>query len=257
MSGADAFPFQWRTPPRHLALPHDEAHMWAIPLEQPASAMPELLVTLSPDESERARRFHALRDRERYIVAHGALRDILGRYVSLAPADVRLCVSPSGKPMLVQESQGHQLDFNLSHSHELALVAIGSGRRVGVDVERIRSEAAGEAVAERFFSSSEATLLRMLPPNARLVAFFAGWTRKEAYSKARGDGLRKPLDQFAVVIAPEQPAALLYDASDPSAASHWSLRALDVGPAYVAAVAVEGRDWRLCRWLWSVPAFPG
>lgn len=256
MSGADVLPPEWQRPPRNLTLPHHEVHVWAAPLDLPSSAMSELLGALSPEESARARRFHALRDRERYIVAHGALRDILGRYISLAPVDVRLCAAPGGKPALAPVAPGQHLAFNLSHSYELALIAVGSGRQLGVDVERIRAEAPGEAIAERFFASAETAMLRALPPEARLAAFFAGWTRKEAYSKARGDGLRKPLDQFAVIIAPEQPAALLYDASDPYATSRWSLRTLDVGRAYAAAVAVEGHGWRLRRWLWSTPAVP-
>ncbi len=256
MTSASALPPEWQQPPQNFALSHHEVHVWAAPLDQPASAISELLRTLSPEESERARRFHALRDRARYIVAHGALRDILSRYMNLAPSDVRLCAAPSGKPALATAAPGQPLDFNLSHSYDLALVAIGSGRRLGVDVERIRAEASGEAIAERFFAPAEAAMLRMLPPEARLAAFFAGWTRKEAYSKAGGEGLRKPLDQFAVSIAPEQPAALLYDASDPSAPSRWSLRALDVGRTYAAAVAIEGHGWRPRRWLWSMPASP-
>ena len=256
MTSVGAIPPGWQQPPQNLALPHHEVHVWVTPLDLPSSATSELLEALSPEERARASRFRALRDRERYIIAHGALRDILGRYLSLAPADVRLCVAPSGKPALAPAAPGQHLEFNLSHSHELALIAVGSGRQLGVDVERIRPEAPGEAIVERFFAPAEAAVLRTLPSEARLAAFFAGWTRKEAYSKARGDGLRKPLNQFAVIIAPEQPAALLYDASDLTAASRWSLRTLDVGRTYAAAVAIEGHGWRLRRWLWSKPAFP-
>jgi 4'-phosphopantetheinyl transferase len=225
-------------------------------LDQPSAVKSTLLGALSPEERARAHRFHAPRDRDRYVVAHGAMRDILGCYLGLAPADVRLDAAPNGKPVLAPELRRYHLEFNLSHSHELALIAVGSGRRVGIDVERIRSEVRGETIAEHFFSPPETALLRALPPDARLAAFFAGWTRKEAYSKARGEGLRKPFDQFAVVIAPDQPATLLYDGSDPRAPAHWSLRSLDVGSAYAAAVAVEGHDWRLRRWLWSTPVCP-
>ncbi len=223
MTSAGAFPPEWQTPPRNLAAPPQEAHVWAAPLEQPVSVMSALEGSLSQEERALARRFHALRDRERYVIAHGALRDILGRYLNREPSDVHFCVLPNGKPVLAPESHGHQLNFNLSHSHELALVAVARERRVGVDVERIRSEVSGEAIVEHFFSPPEAAMLRALPPDVRLAAFFAGWTRKEAYSKARGEGLLKPFDQFAVVIVPDQPAALLYDESDPPAPSHWSL----------------------------------
>ncbi|HEU5348398.1 MAG TPA: 4'-phosphopantetheinyl transferase superfamily protein [Ktedonobacterales bacterium] len=186
-------------------------------------------------------------------MAHGVLRKILGRYMNLAPAEVRISALPDGKPALAPELRGDHLEFNLSHSHELALIAVGKGRQLGIDVEHIRAELNGEEIAERFFSPLEAALLRSLPQGVRLAAFFAVWTRKEAYIKARGNGLRKPLDQFAVAIAPGQPAALLYDESDPDALSRWSLRSLDVGLDYAASVAVEGQDWGLRRWLWQEP----
>lgn len=255
MTNLDAFLPGWQTAPEHLTLPQSEVHVWVASLNQPAPAMSEFVRSLSPDERERMRRFHALRERERYAIAHGVVRDILGRYLRLAPVDVRFCVTPNGKPVLAPALRSHHLEFNLSHSHELALIAVGRGRQLGVDVERIRAEAPGEAIAERFFSPSEVALLRALPPDVRMAVFFAGWTRKEAYSKARGDGLLRPLDQFAVVLAPDQPATLLYDTADPQAASRWSLRALDVGPAYAASLAVEGRDWRLRCWQWPPPTY--
>jgi 4'-phosphopantetheinyl transferase len=256
LTSTSALPPEWQAPPQHLSLLHHEVHVWLVALDQPALAMSAWLATLSPEERERARRFYALRDRDRYVTAHFALRDILGRYMQLAPADVRLDVTPNGKPVLASALRGHQLEFNLSHSHDLALVAVGTGRQLGVDVEYMRSGVNEEAIAERFFSPAEAASLRSLPPEARLAAFLAGWTQKEAYSKARGEGLRRPLDQFAVVIVPGQPAALLYDQSDPQAASRWSLRALDVGPAYTAAVAAEGQQWHLRQCLWLPPAYP-
>ena len=256
MTSAGFLPPEWQAPPRNLSLPHHETHVWVVSLDQSSSPLAEMLATLSPEERARAPRFHAVRDCDRYVIAHVALRDILGRYLHLAPSDVRLGVMPNGKPVLASASRDHQLEFNMSHSSDLALIAVGSGRRLGVDVERIRSQMSEEAIAEQFFSPEEVASLRSLPPEERLAAFFAGWTRKEAYSKARGDGLWKPLDQFAVVLAPGQPAALVYDQSDPQAASRWSLRALDVGPAYAAAVAVEGRQWRLRQWLWQAPTSP-
>jgi 4'-phosphopantetheinyl transferase len=256
MTSAGSFPPEWQAPPQNLSLPHHEMHVWVVSLDQSSSALANLLVTLSPEEQARARRFHSLRDCDRYVIAHFALRDILGRYSRLAPSDVRLDVMPNGKPVLASASRDHHLEFNMSHSYDLALIAVGRGRQLGVDVERICSQMSEEAIAEQFFSPQEAASLRSLPPDARLAAFFAGWTRKEAYSKARGDGLWKPLGQFAVVMTPGQPAALVYDQSDPQAASRWSLRPLDVGPAYAAAVAVEGRQWRLRQWLWQTPTYP-
>lgn len=253
MTSDGSFPPEWQTPPQNLSLSHDEVHVWAASLNQPPLMVSRMLWDLSQDERARAGRFYSLRDRNRYIMAHGVLRGILGRYLNLAPAEVRICASPDGKPALAPELRGNHLEFNLSHSRELALIAVGKGRQLGIDVEYIRAELNGEEIAERYFSPLEAALLRSLPQDVRLTAFFAGWTRKEAYIKARGIGLLKPLDQFAVAIAPGQPAALLHDESDPDAISRWSLRSLDVEPEYAASVAVEGQDWDLRRWLWQAP----
>jgi 4'-phosphopantetheinyl transferase len=256
MTSAGSFPPEWQTSPQNLSLLHDEVHVWAASLNQPSLVVSRMLWELSQGERARAGHFHALKDRNRYVVAHSVLREILGRYLNLAPAEVRLCALHDGKPALAPELRGDQLEFNLSHSHEVALIAVGKGRRIGIDVEYIRAELLGEEIAERFFSPLEAALLRSLPQGVRLAAFFTGWTRKEAYIKARGVGLRKPLDQFAVVIAPGQPAALLHDEADPHAALRWSLRSLDVGQEYAASVAVEGQDWCMCGWLWQEPIHP-
>jgi 4'-phosphopantetheinyl transferase len=119
---------------------------------------------------------------------------------------------------------------------------------VGVDVERIRPKVAQEKIAERFFSPREVTLLRALPAPLQATAFFACWTRKEAYIKATGEGLTLPLDQFDVSLVPGEPAALLRTAWDPQEAARWALQDLAPAPGYRAAVAVAGHDWRLTCW---------
>ena len=119
---------------------------------------------------------------------------------------------------------------------------------MGVDVERIRPEVAQEKIAEHFFSPREVTVLRALPTPLQAPAFFACWTRKEAYIKAKGDGLTLPLDQFDVSLAPGEPAALLHTAWDPQEAAGWALQDLAPAPGYRAAVAVAGHDWRLTCW---------
>lgn len=250
-SAGSLLPPTWEAPPDDLSLAYQAVHIWAVPLEQSALVGTQLSRWLSPDEQARAGRFHFLVDRNRYIIAHGALRDVLGHYVQHAPADVLLRSSPEGKPTLVPEKQGAHLHFNLSHSHTLALIAVGRERRVGIDVERLRVDLNADEIAARFFSPRETATLRALPHQLQLQAFFACWTQKEAYLKARGAGLLTPLSLIEVVGASgRQSAALVRDAADPQAVSHWSLRALDVGASYVASIAVEGRDWHLCQWMW-------
>src|SRR5205823_14824369 len=125
------------------------------------------------------------------------------------------------------------------------------GRALGVDVERMRADMATADIAARFFSPAECLALASLPSEMQCEAFFDCWTRKEAYLKARGDGLSLPLDQFDVVFVPGAEPRLLETRHDPSEAGRWTLRALDVGAGHKAALVVEGSNWTLRCLDWS------
>jgi 4'-phosphopantetheinyl transferase len=203
---------------------------------------------LAEDERQRAERYVFEKDRRHFVVARGLLRVLLGRYLQQAPQQLCFTYGSHGKPALATATRGELLHFNVSHSHGLALYAMTHGRELGVDVERIRPAVAQEMIAERFFSSHEVTILRALPIVLQGTAFFACWTRKEAFIKAKGDGLALPLDQFDVSLAPGEPAALLRTAWDPPEAARWTMQDLAPAPGYRAAVAVAGHDWRLVCW---------
>jgi 4'-phosphopantetheinyl transferase len=241
----------WLTPPDGLPLSRDEVHVWRASLDQPASVVERLRNTLDGAERARAARFHFEKDRVRFVVARGALRAILGRYLRVLPARLQFQYSPYGKPSLGAEFAGSGLDFNVSHSHSLALFAFARGRALGVDVERLRAGAADQQIAERFFSEYEVSALCGLPAARQPRAFFDCWTRKEAYIKATGEGLSFPLAEFDVSLLPDEPAALLRVRGDACEAERWDLRALDVAPDYAAALAAEGRGWRLKTWQWE------
>lgn len=241
----------WRPPPKRPMLGSDEAHVWRAGLNRNRSYVQGLQQILSADEQARAERFYFEKDRAHFIVARGLLRVILSRYLDIEPSQLRFCYSPCGKPSLVATSDQRTLCFNVSHSCGLALYAVTRGRKIGIDLERIRTDFACEQIAERFFSSREKAMLRALSAKkVKHKAFFNCWTRKEAYIKARGEGLSLPLDQFDVSLAPGEPATLLNTRGDPLEASRWSLQELFPGPGYVAALAVEGHGWRLACWEW-------
>jgi medium-chain acyl-[acyl-carrier-protein] hydrolase len=220
-----------------------EVHVWRTPLEQPPEYLQSLWQMLAPEELQRANRFHFDKDRRHYVACRGVLRLLLGRYLGREPSGLTFAYNPQGKPRLAGDEAG-RLCFNVSHSHGLALIAVARGREIGVDVERIRPEFAGERVAERFFSPVEVAELRALAEPERMEAFFACWTRKEAYLKATGMGLSLPLDCFDVSLTPGE-AALKATRHDPAAIRRWSLRDLAPGPGYAGALAVEGHGWRL------------
>ena len=244
-------------PPATIILGSDEVHVWRASLDEPPSQIDSFLHTLAADEQTRAERFYFQRDRERFITAHGVLRAILGLYLNRAPERLSFCYSSHGKPALAWESGGDTIRFNMSHSHGVALYAVARGREVGVDLEFIRCDLEVEQIAERFFSRRETATLRALPTDLRKYAFFLCWTRKEAYIKARGEGLSLPLDQFDVSLIPGEPAALLSTQPDSAEALRWSLQELTLASGYVAALAVEGRGWSLSRWEWLGPIRSG
>lgn len=228
-------------------------HVWRATLDEPPSRIESFLHTLAADERTKADRFCFPRDRERFIVARGVLRAILGRYANRAPECVAFRYSSYGKPSLPWESGTAAIRFNVSHSRGVALYAVTRAREVGIDLELIRGDLEVEQIAERFFSRQEISTLRALPGHLRESAFFRCWSRKEAYIKARGKGLSLPLDQFDVSLIPGDPAALLSTRRDPDEAQRWSLQELPPVPGYAAALAVEGHGCCLACWDWRSP----
>ena len=229
----------------------DEVHVWRATLDQTPSQIQSCFHHLAADELARAERFYFDRDREHFVVARGVLRVILGRTLNRAPESLSFCYGSHGKPALAGELDRDAIHFSVSHSNGVALYAVTRGREVGVDLEHIRTDLAVAEIAERFFSRREITTLRTLPPELQCQAFFHCWTRKEAYIKARGEGLSLPLDQFDVSLLPGEPAAVLGTRQDPSEASRWSLLELDPAPGYAAALAVEAHGLRLACWQWQ------
>jgi 4'-phosphopantetheinyl transferase len=213
----------------------DNIHVWHVELDREQSEIAHLESTLSADEKARADRFHFLNDRNRFIVARGFLRGLLGGYLQQAPAGLQFSYGQHGKPSLAGRESSTGLSFNVSHSSGLAVYAIARNRNLGIDVEHVRPESAGEEIAKRYFSAREVSELRSLPPEAKVQGFFNCWTRKEAYLKATGMGLQIPLNSFTVSLAPDQPAQFLDGVE-----SCWQLAAYQQADGYAAAVAYDG-----------------
>ena len=240
----------WSEPVGPLRISDEETHVWRTTLDWPATGVDALSRTLSAEELARVDRLHRQTDRLRAIVGRGLLRLLLSHYLASSPDDVRLTCGPQGKPKLADGPASQRLGFNLSHSGDLILVAISYGPAVGIDVERIRGDIDWNKIVMRRFSAREASELASLSPEERIDAFYSCWTRKEAYIKAREDGLSLPLDQFDVAVLPGRPAMLLDSRHAPGEHLLWTLRDLDVGEGYKAALAVEGAIGRLRCWDW-------
>ncbi|MBS1808490.1 MAG: 4'-phosphopantetheinyl transferase superfamily protein [Acidobacteria bacterium] len=232
----------WELSPDELRLAPNEIHLWCADLAAHTFPLESLQALLSEDELSRARKFHFLKDQTQFTVARGLLRRLLGRYLQADPASLRFGYGAQGKPWVMNEhGSAHSLRFNLAHSAELILYAVSWEQELGIDVEQICTETSDEAIAEHFFSPAEVAALRSLPLAQQPQAFFNCWTRKEAYLKARSEGLSFPLNGFEVSLDSQLPVRLKVYQS-PHESDRWRLYPLNPKPQYVGAVVVEGQS---------------
>jgi 4'-phosphopantetheinyl transferase len=226
-----------RTLPEKPVAP-GEVHIWRIPLNIDLSKTEILLSCLSGDEVERAGRFRFEKDRSRFVVARAGLRRILGCYLNQEPLTIAFEYNGNGKPQLAAGSG--ELQFNLSHSGDVALCAVTWHRHIGVDVERVRCDIAIEQIACQFFSEEEVTLLKAVDQSGRYELFFRYWTRKEAIIKAKGDGLSFPMNKVDVAWINGRNFSPVLLPAVPKENKLWSVQDLLICHDYAAAVAVEG-----------------
>jgi 4'-phosphopantetheinyl transferase len=236
----------WVTPPVQLALPESTIHVWLISLTQRGHVYKSLTGLLSSSEQERAARFKFDQHRQRFVVAHAALRSILSQYLKTTPLNVQFVNGPNGKPKLAEEFARSDVRFNLSHSFDLALLAVIRGREIGIDVELVKEDYAFEDVAARFFTAEELAAFRALPVHLQRQGFFKCWTSKEAFLKAKGTGLSGKLDEVEITLSSEQ--RVLINAS----VAGWTLSEVNPGNNYEAALVIEGGAMPIeCyRWEW-------
>jgi 4'-phosphopantetheinyl transferase len=217
MSDRDGVPWiEAALPP---ALERDEVHVWYAGLDHDSPAAD----CLSRDERERAGRFIFEKDRRRFTAARAMLRTILGKYLRVAPAELDFRYGALGKPFLADDVE---VQFNVSHSEGVGIIGIARGRQIGVDLERIRGTAFDWREMARYFPPAEQNAIEGMPADERRDGFFRQWVRKEAYLKARGEGLFPGISQ-------------------PMDEAHWPISNLTLQPEFAAAVCVEGTGVRL------------
>jgi len=243
-------PNKWNNAPSSIELGADEAHVWRASLDQDAKVIANLAALLSQDEYQRAARYHLPIHRDRFIAGRGILRKIISAYLSIPPAELQFTYNEYGKPAVSDDQNDRALNFNLSHSAELALYAVTRGRAVGIDIEYIREDFATLEIAEHFFSKDEVQSLKAAPTSQRAEAFFNCWSRKESYIKAIGMGVSFPLDGFTVSLAPNDPPALLKVVGDDSEPGRWQMYDLKAREGYAASVIVENHPIILKQWQW-------
>jgi 4'-phosphopantetheinyl transferase len=241
MTSIAAFPSQHRGG-RHLrvaSLGPNDVHTWLLDLSPAEPIIAAFAPTLSAEETAQAGRFVHERHRMRYIMAHGAVRLILGAYLDCSPNELIFQRNPFGKPSLAEATRG--LAFNLSHSDDKALVAVTSGFSVGVDIERVREDLDVAGIARQAFAPKEFEEWSHAPAAFRTENFFQRWTLKEAYIKGIGLGLSRPTRSFSVSPVAGRSEVSLQDYDVPASAGVWSLHQVAAPGDYLAALAAECR----------------
>jgi 4'-phosphopantetheinyl transferase len=221
-------------------------HVWAFDLKASPACLEQCRRTLSSVELARAARFVHAAGGDDFVVAHGVLRHLLGRYTDRAASELKLSLGARGKPALDGAGRaGDAISFNLSHSHGRALIAVSDGRAVGIDLEKIKPGVKALAIARRYFARAELAAIEAAPAPLQASTFFRYWVAKEALLKGDGIGLRFPIDEFELQFDSHDLTARIHTRNSSRLADDWQVQILPVEAAWAAALAVRGPNWTL------------
>jgi len=238
----------WQKTPAQLELSRKYIDVWRTSLDLPQQQIDSYRSLLHTEELARASRFKVDRKYREYIISRGLLRRILGLTLGLDPGAIAFTYSEHNKPDLDMCWHGMPVCFNVSHSHEMTLIAVTLDRLVGVDVEFVRHNVEFKKLAKRFFSVRETHDLDSYTDATLPPAFFSCWTRKEAFVKALGDGIAFGLKEFSVSVNPSDREVALTTHWDRDQAKNWSLLNIQAGPEYIAALAATGPGYEIRCW---------
>ncbi len=231
----------WRAPTEPLELSDGQVHVWRASLQLDSSCLAELRTSLAPAEIERANRYVFESDRLRYEAGRGILRRLLSRYRNCPPSSFEILTNPFGKPAIDGD-----ICFNLSHSGPLAVYVFTRNANVGIDLEQIRTDVECVEIARRYFTGAELEELEATPKETQNEVFFRGWTRKEAYVKAQGQGLSTSLDSFEIGLT-DQDTRLRSDSDNGT----WAVKSFVPQENFVGSVVTSSQDSQYAWWEFS------
>ncbi len=231
----------WEQPPSNWILESNDVHIWRLELNLPINKVNLLRNILTKDEQKKADKFRFEHLQHRFTLTRATLRIILGKYLQISPKQVEFSYGSKGKPSLVPFLNNQSIEFNLSHSEDIALYGFSKNRNIGIDIEKIRSNCDVEQLAKRFFTPREYHIISELKGRKQQQAFFQAWTSKEAYLKAIGEGLVGGLDQIEIDLSSEN-RKLVNIKDEEKSIINWNLFAIDINDDYLATLAVEGKN---------------
>lgn len=236
---------QWLSTPARLRVEEDSIHVWRAYLPEDRPYLTFFMNTLSPDEQARADRFRRSKDRISFALTRGILRCVLSRYLGSSPEKIRFDYTSFGKPRLCANPEESRLNFNLSHSNQWIVLAVGKSRKIGIDVEHIRDNLDYASIARRFFSPQEVDFIESAPKVRKQGLFYEIWVRKEAYLKALGKGLSMPLSEFTVPLG-SSISEISYLDADP-----WLFHGISIDPEYASALVTHAPVQHIRKYHWQ------
>lgn len=230
---------QWQPRYKELLINTNELHIWRSILPPTLNQLNSYWQILASDEKTRANQFRFERDKIRYIVGRGILRELIARYIKNSPKTIKLDYTQHGKPFLVTSSSSNELYFNLSHSHDCIVCAFTKNIDVGIDVELYQPQFTIEDVAKYCFSKQEYDKLQNLSSYQKHSYFYSVWTLKEAFVKSIGLGLTYDLQQIKIDLLPQESACSVSILNSQEEGTDWTFQTFCPYKNYYAAFATR------------------
>lgn len=236
----------WQKTPTSLEISSNAIDIWRVPLNPTARQTGQFLDCLSKQEKQRAEQFSFPDKRIQFVTTRARLRQCLALATGIPVTEIQIETGASGKPLL---SGATDIQFNVSHTHGLALIAVTRGQSLGIDVERLRDSTDHVRLAENYFSAAERTAIISLPKASLVAPFFACWTRKEAVVKAIGTGIAHGLDSFDVSTDPEISQCQTRLHSEDGSVHTWCIDTVPCGEGFAGAVAYQKGPAKIRYWI--------
>ncbi len=226
--------------------------IWRLSLDAGMGDLGDSLACLNQQEQERANKLKTLTRQRQFIITRACLKRILARISNKQAPQIRLSHGERGKPHIDEQFRGKPIYFNLSHSDKQSMIALTLGQELGIDIEKIQAHRDHRLLGRRCFSGREQSRLNRLRDDELYRAFYACWTRKEAFIKAIGEGIGYGLDKFDVSPDTEAGWSRINLRQTTAGDKAWFNISLECAPGYAAALALSDTEVGL-RYRTPVP----